>query len=87
MVRFNGVNHLAMATGDMDSYYLNNAVELMEEAMGELSDPPPGASFEYGRRQPHCWIGSSPSRPGEDLNNSEFIRIVAEYWRENGGRW
>ncbi len=76
-----------VATGDMDSYYLNNAVELMEEAMGELSDPPPEASFEYGRRRPHCWTGSSPWRPGEDLTNSEFVRVVAEYWRARGGRW
>jgi hypothetical protein len=76
-----------VATGDMDSYYLNNAVELMEEALGQLSDPSPDASFEYGRRRPHCWIGSSPWRPGEDLSNSEFIRVVAQYWRDRGGRW
>jgi hypothetical protein len=76
-----------VATGDMDSYYLNNAVELMEAALSELDDPPPQASFEYGRKRPHCWIGSSPWRPGEDLNNSEFVRIVADYWGERGGRW
>jgi hypothetical protein len=76
-----------VATGDMDSYYLNNAVELMEEALGQLSDPPPDASFEYGRRRPHCWIGSSPRRPGEDLSNSEFIQVVAQHWRDRGGRW
>jgi hypothetical protein len=76
-----------VATGDMDSYYLNNATELMEEALNGLSDPAPEATFEYGRKKPHCWIGSSPWRPGEDLSNSEFIRIVDQYWRGRGRSW
>jgi hypothetical protein len=76
-----------VATGDMDSYYLNNAVELMEEAMAGLSDPDPRASFEYGRKKPHCWIGASPWRPGEDLSSAEFVRVLDEYWRGQGHRW
>ncbi|MBT8398539.1 MAG: enterochelin esterase-like enzyme, partial [Gemmatimonadetes bacterium] len=78
---------LHIATGDMDSYYLNNAVELMEQALGSLSDPYPDASFEYGRKRRHCWIGESPWRPGEDLSNAEFVRVVSDYWRERGGTW
>ncbi len=73
--------------GDMDSYYLNNAVELMEEAMGTLDDPDPDFSFEYGRKKPHCWIGYSPWRPGEDLNSSEFVRIVDGYFKDRGHAW
>jgi hypothetical protein len=76
-----------VATGDMDSYYLNNAVELMEAALAGLSDPGPEATFEYGRKKPHCWIGESPWRPGEDLTNSEFIRVVEGYLKANGGVW
>jgi len=76
-----------VATGDMDSYYLNNATELMEEALTGLSNPAPQATFEYGRKKPHCWIGSSPWRPGEDLSNSEFIQIVDQYWRGRGRSW
>ena len=78
---------LHIAVGDMDSYYLNNAVEIMEEALAELSDPDPGASFEYGRKKPHCWIGYSPWREGEDLNSAEFVQIVNDYLRARGGRW
>lgn len=78
---------LHVAVGDMDSYYLNNAVEIMEEAMAGLSDPAPRASFEYGRKKPHCWIGYSPWRPGEDLNSAEFVRVVNDYFRAIGGRW
>jgi len=76
-----------VTVGDMDSYYLNNAVEIMEAAMGNLTDPAPQASFEYGRKKPHCWIGESPWRPGEDLNSSEFVRVVDEYLKARGGRW
>jgi hypothetical protein len=76
-----------VTVGDMDNYYLNNAVELMEEALGELSDPSPGASFEYGREKPHCWIGYSPWRPGEDLSGTEFIRVVDRYLKSRGGSW
>jgi hypothetical protein len=59
----------------------------MEEALKGLSDPDPAASFEYGRKKPHCWIGSSPWRPGEDLTNTEFVRVVDQYLRSRGGRW
>ncbi|MFH1764609.1 MAG: alpha/beta hydrolase-fold protein [Gemmatimonadota bacterium] len=76
-----------VTVGDMDSYYLNNAVELMEEALEKLTDPSPAATFEYGRKKPHCWIGSSPWRPGEDLSNVEFVQIVDAYLRGGGGRW
>ena len=78
---------LHVTVGDMDSYYLNNAVELMEEAMGDLSNPAPEATFEYGRKKPHCWIGSSPWRPGEDLNSTEFIRVANQYLRRSGRTW
>jgi len=78
---------LHVTVGDMDSYYLNNAVELMEEALSGLTDPPPEASFEYGRKKPHCWIGSSPWRPGEDLSSAEFVRVVEQYLKEKGKVW
>ena len=76
-----------VTVGDMDSYYLNNAVELMEEAMGTFRNPPPQASFQYGEKKPHCWIGYSPWRPGEDLNSMEFVRLVEHHLEERGGMW
>jgi len=78
---------LHVTVGDMDSYYLNNAVERLEEALAGLEDPPAQASFEYGRKKPHCWIGSSPWRPGEDLSSAEFVRVVDRYLKEKGGEW
>jgi hypothetical protein len=81
------VGKLHVAVGDMDSYYLNNAVELMEQAVADLNNPAPRASFEYGRRKRHCWIGYSPWRRGEDLSAAEFIRVLDGYWKGRGGRW
>lgn len=78
---------LHIAVGDMDSYYLNNAVERMEEAMAQLSNPTPDIEFEYGRKKPHCWIGYSREQPGEDLSNAEFLRIVVDYLEGRGGQW
>jgi len=71
----------------MDSYYLNNAVELMEDALGGLTDPSPQATFEYGRKKPHCWTGYSPWRQGEDLSNAEFVRVLERYLVGRGRRW
>jgi hypothetical protein len=68
-----------IAVGDMDTYYLEQGVYLFEEMTSRLQNPPAAVSFEYGRRKPHCWIGASRERPGEDLTNAEFVQIVGEY--------
>jgi hypothetical protein len=43
--------------GDMDTYYLNNAVYLMEEFLKKAQDPPADAEVKYGDRFEHCWNG------------------------------
>jgi hypothetical protein len=48
--------------GDMDNYYLNNAVYLMEEFLKSTKNPPYGGEIAYGDRAEHCWNGD-PSRP------------------------
>ena len=72
-----------VATGEMDTYYLEEAVYLLEEFLTTIDNPPAEASFEYGRRKPHCWIGYSPERDGEDLRTVEFLRIAADHLRAN----
>ena len=47
--------------GDMDNYYLNNAVYLMQEFL-ERADPPYGGEVAYGDRAEHCWNGD-PTQP------------------------
>ncbi|UCG86465.1 MAG: enterochelin esterase-like enzyme [Gemmatimonadota bacterium] len=68
-----------VATGDMDSYYLNEAVYLLQEFLDSATDPPAEATFEYGWRRPHCFIGYSPTRPERDLSYAEFVEVAADH--------
>lgn len=43
--------------GDMDNYYLNNAVYLTEEFLESTTDPPYEGDVDYGDRAEHCWNG------------------------------
>lgn len=43
--------------GDMDSYYLNNAVYLIEDVLKGQESPPYGGEVDYGDRAEHCWNG------------------------------
>jgi hypothetical protein len=43
--------------GDMDSYYLNNAVYLMEAFLETTQHPYYGGKVDYGDRAEHCWNG------------------------------
>ncbi len=47
---------LRIYTGDMDNYFLNNAVYAVEEFL-KTADPPADAVVEYGDRHEHCWNG------------------------------
>jgi len=47
---------LRIYTGDMDNYYLNNAVYGVEEFL-KNADPAADATVEYGDRAEHCWNG------------------------------
>jgi hypothetical protein len=47
--------------GDMDNYYLNNAVYLAEDVLNDLRDPAYGGEVAYGDRAEHCWNGD-PTR-------------------------
>lgn len=43
--------------GDMDNYYLNNAVYLIEEFLESTTDPYYSGEVDYGDRAEHCWNG------------------------------
>jgi hypothetical protein len=43
--------------GDMDNYYLNNAVYLTEEFLESTTEPYYGGVVDYGDRAEHCWNG------------------------------
>lgn len=53
---------LNIYVGDMDNYYLNNAVYLAEEFLESTKDPYYDGEVRYGDRAEHCWNGD-PTRP------------------------
>jgi hypothetical protein len=48
---------LHIYVGDMDNYYLNNAVYLTEEFLESTTDPYYAGVVDYGDRAEHCWNG------------------------------
>jgi hypothetical protein len=61
--------------GDMDNYYLNDAVYLAEEFLRSTADPPYGGEVAYGDRAEHCWNGD-PSRPNA-LSRLRYVQLHA----------
>jgi hypothetical protein len=53
---------LSLYVGDMDNYYLNNAVYLVEDFLKGTRDPHYGGEVAYGDRAEHCWNGD-PTQP------------------------
>ena len=60
---------LHIYVGDMDSYYLNNAVVFMEKFLESTKDPYYGGTVEYGDGEPHCWGPRGP----------ELLELMAEH--------
>jgi hypothetical protein len=48
---------LHIYVGDMDNYYLNNAVYLAEDFLESTTDPYYAGLVDYGNRDEHCWNG------------------------------
>ena len=48
---------LHIYAGDMDNYYLNNAVYLTEQFLENTTTPYYDGEIEYGDRAEHCWNG------------------------------
>ncbi len=60
--------------GDMDNYYLNNAVYLMEEFLESTIDPYYNGEVDYGDRAEHCWNGDQ-----ENPNHISRLRYNTMY--------
>ncbi len=63
-------------TGDMDSHYLNPAVELMEDFLEGTENPYYDGVVEYGDGEPHCWGPRGP----------DLVRMMAQHIREAASR-
>ena len=66
--------------GDMDNYYLNNAVYLTEEFLESTTDPYYGGDIDYGDRAAHCWNGDQtrPNALSRLRYNQMFIPMAVE---------
>ncbi len=65
------VDKLHIYTGDMDNYYLNNAVVEMEAWMRTTENPHYPGFFSYGRGRGHCYSGP--------LSTAERLKEMAQY--------
>jgi hypothetical protein len=73
---------LAVTNGMMDTYYLNEATYLLKDFI-DSADPPAEVIFDFGFREPHCWIGESPNNPGQEMSYVEFLQIAADWVEAN----
>jgi hypothetical protein len=72
------VGKLHLTAGDMDTWYLNNAVHLFQDFQNGPKNPYKVADFEYGYMEPHCFTGGNALPPAE--RRSGFIqRMVTQF--------
>ncbi|MFN0174015.1 MAG: hypothetical protein ACKVU0_05150 [Saprospiraceae bacterium] len=66
--------------GDMDNFYLNNAVYLAEEMLRAQDNPPFDGEVDYGDRAEHCWNGDH-SQPNA-ISRLRYHRYFIPKWTE-----
>ncbi len=62
--------------GDMDNYYLNNAVYLIEEFLESTTDPYYAGEVDYGDRAEHCWNGDHEN--GNHISRLRYNTMYVE---------
>jgi hypothetical protein len=66
---------LHIYVGEMDNYYLNNAVYLAEEFLESTTDPYYAGEVTYGGRDEHCWNGD-PTQPNA-ISRLRYVQMYA----------
>ena len=66
--------------GDMDNYYLNNAVYLAEDILESTTDPYYDGEVDYGDRAEHCWNGDH-DQPNH-ISRLRYHRMFITRWAE-----
>ncbi len=79
------VGKLHIYCGDMDNYYLNNAVYLMEEFLEGTTDPYYDGQVDYGDRAEHCWNGDqeNPNAISRLRYNTMYLPRILERINES----
>jgi enterochelin esterase-like enzyme len=66
--------------GDMDSYYLNDAVYTAEDMLKKLDNPNCNCEVDYGDRAEHCWNGDH-TQPNY-ISRLRYHRMFIPKWAE-----
>jgi hypothetical protein len=66
--------------GDMDNYYLNNAVYTAEDMIKKLDNPKCNCEVDYGDRAEHCWNGDH-TQPNY-ISRLRYHRMFITKWAE-----
>jgi enterochelin esterase-like enzyme len=69
---------LHFTAGDMDTWYLNNAVRMFQQFHDSPKNPYRVADFEYGWREPHCYTGGN-GLPPEERRAAFLQRMVTQF--------
>ncbi len=73
-------NKIHLYCGDMDNYYLNNAVYLAEEILSETTAPFYNGEVDYGDRAEHCWNGDHEN--GNHISRLRYHRMFIKKYVE-----
>lgn len=66
--------------GDMDNYYLNNAVYTAEDILKKLENPKCHCEVDYGDRAEHCWNGDHDNPIW--ISRLRYHRMFIPKWAE-----
>lgn len=66
--------------GDMDNYYLNNAVYTAEDMLKQLENPKCNCEVDYGDRAEHCWNGDH-TQPNY-ISRLRYHQMFINKWAE-----
>ena len=77
-------NKIHLYCGDMDNYYLNNAVYLAEEILSETTAPYYNGEVDYGDRAEHCWNGDHEN--GNHISRLRYHRLFIKKYVDKVGK-
>jgi hypothetical protein len=69
---------LHFAVGDADTYFLNNAVHMLESQLAATRNPHSDATFQYGPGMPHCYTGGPVEYTMQENNGMWAQRVLPE---------
>ncbi|HUB00163.1 MAG TPA: alpha/beta hydrolase-fold protein [Terracidiphilus sp.] len=69
---------LHFAVGDGDTYFLNNAVHMLQNQLEATRNPHSDATFQYGPGMPHCYTGGPAEYTMQENNGTWAQRVLPQ---------